>query len=172
MIDPYPPVKFCIHLTDLFWCDVLWAIEYRIFGWKDVKTYALFCIEKSDQKSLDIEYAIADLEKNDASKIIDLARDAALRDRIEADGNQRDKWLFLLLAWIYSNREIFSNPLSVVEELYSEFDYPESIESFVGYLPAKDGWDSQAHSTAENEAQMMSKFQQFIENSKFRKSTK
>ncbi|HKS23233.1 MAG TPA: DUF2247 family protein [Thermoanaerobaculia bacterium] len=49
-----------------------------------------------------------------------------------------DKWLFLLLAWLYEHRDEIDDPLGVVEELYADFEYPEAIESFVRYMPPED----------------------------------
>lgn len=50
----------------------------------------------------------------------------------------KDKWLFLLLAWLYEHRDTVEEPLSVVEELYADFDYPEEMASFVRYMPPQD----------------------------------
>lgn len=48
-----------------------------------------------------------------------------------------DKWLFLLLAWLYEHRDAVEEPLAVVEQLYADFDYPEEMASFVRYMPAQ-----------------------------------
>lgn len=50
----------------------------------------------------------------------------------------KDKWLFLLLAWLYEHRDAVEEPLAVVEELYADFDYPEEMASFVRYMPPQD----------------------------------
>lgn len=50
----------------------------------------------------------------------------------------KGKWLYLLLAWIYENRDTINDPLAVVEEVYADFDYPEEIEGFVRYMPPRD----------------------------------
>jgi hypothetical protein len=50
----------------------------------------------------------------------------------------KDKWLFLLLAWLYEHRDDIEEPLGGVEELYADFDYPEEMASFVRYMPPQD----------------------------------
>ena len=46
------------------------------------------------------------------------------------------KWLYVLLSWIYENRSDFDDALQAVEQVYADFDYPQSIESFVRYMPS------------------------------------
>lgn len=50
----------------------------------------------------------------------------------------KDKWLFLLLAWLYEHRDAVEDPLGVVEELYADFGYPEKIAGLVRYMPPQD----------------------------------
>ena len=50
----------------------------------------------------------------------------------------REKWLFLLLAWLYEHRDTVEEPLALVEQLYADFDYPEEMASFVRYMPPQD----------------------------------
>lgn len=53
----------------------------------------------------------------------------------------RDKWLFLVLAWLYEHRAERPDPLQDVETVYAAFDFPEAMEGFVPYLPGPDGAD-------------------------------
>lgn len=46
--------------------------------------------------------------------------------------------MFLIFLWVFINRDKYQDPLGVVEELYADFDYPESIASIVRYMPAID----------------------------------
>jgi hypothetical protein len=47
----------------------------------------------------------------------------------------RDKWLYLVLAWLYEHRAEVPDPLQRVEEVYADFGYPEQLANFVRYLP-------------------------------------
>lgn len=53
----------------------------------------------------------------------------------------RDKWLFLVLAWLYDQRHERIDPLEDVERVYAAFDYPETMTGFVPYLPGPGGQD-------------------------------
>lgn len=51
----------------------------------------------------------------------------------------RDKWLFLVLAWLFEHRGARPDALGEVEQVYAAFDFPECMEGFVPYLPSPDG---------------------------------
>lgn len=51
----------------------------------------------------------------------------------------RDKWLFLVLAWLYEHRDERRDPLGDLERVYAAFDYPETMSRFVPYLPPPPG---------------------------------
>ena len=47
----------------------------------------------------------------------------------------RNKWLYLVLAWVYEHRDSYPDPLQIVEEVYADFGYPKQISGFVRYMP-------------------------------------
>lgn len=163
MIKVPPTLDFCFKVLTLSWKDIIWAVERGIFGWKDVRDFA---VAKLDGKSptFDIENEISMLGKNEASEIMSLARDAA---SIECDcGSVPDRWRFLLLKWIYENRDSFAHPLGVVEELYAEFDYPQEMEPFISFLPPGGGWDPTKHSRGENENRLLENWRVYLDGPK------
>ena len=52
-----------------------------------------------------------------------------------AEDQIRDKWLYVVLAWIYDHRDEFPDPLQAVETVYADFGYPPRIADFVRYMP-------------------------------------
>ncbi len=51
---------------------------------------------------------------------------------IDADESAtQEKWLFIILLWLFTNRNNYSEPLKMVETIYEDFDYPEAIESLL-----------------------------------------
>jgi len=48
-------------------------------------------------------------------------------------------WLYLVLLLTFERRDVSGDPMSDVEQIYADFDYPEEIEGFVPFLPAPDG---------------------------------
>ena len=79
---------------------------------------------------------LASLDFNDSiyPQIEELTKAAA---KISAD-ELKDKWLYLVLAWLYETRDDYNDPLELVEGVYADFDYPESISNFVRYMPASE----------------------------------
>lgn len=73
----------------------------------------------------------------------------------------RDKWLHIVLAWLYEHRAELSDPLQTVEEVYADFDYPEQIASFVRYMPMQ-GPD--LGSRLANERRLFERWKVFVEN--------
>lgn len=72
----------------------------------------------------------------------------------------RDKWLYLVLAWIYEHRDEFPDPLQRVEEVYADFGYPDQIAKFVRYMPmdAPDLGSQEA-----NERRLFERWKQYVE---------
>jgi hypothetical protein len=140
----------------------MWGIEHGIFAWKDVHNFSLHRLSDPQSPTFEIENTISSLDKNEASEMMDLAREAAIKSNPIAMEQVKERWLFLLLKWIYEDMDFNTNPFGVVEELYAEFGYPESIESFVGFLPPKDGWEPIKHTVEENENRMLRNWEMYL----------
>jgi hypothetical protein len=39
---------------------------------------------------------------------------------------------------VVENKDSYSDPLVLVEQLYADFNYPETIASFVRYMPSEE----------------------------------
>jgi hypothetical protein len=72
----------------------------------------------------------------------------------------RDKWLYLVLAWIYERRDEYPDPLQRVEEVYADFGYPEEVAKFVRYMPM-DGPD--LGSREANERRLFERWRSYVE---------
>ena len=51
----------------------------------------------------------------------------------------RKAWTYLVLAWIYENRQQLSDPLSTVEHAIVELGYPEEVRSLLRWMPLEPG---------------------------------
>lgn len=162
-----PTLDFCMQSADLQWIDVIWGIENGLLTWKDVRNFALHRMSNPQSTTFDVENSIVALGKNNASEIMDLARDAASFDSPIVLEQQKEKWLFLLLKWAYENRSSIPYPLGVVDELYADFGYPEDLEPFVAFLPPKDGWEPLKHTAQENEERLFRNWELYLKNSSF-----
>ena len=171
MIDPSPTLDFCLQNLSLQWSDILWGIDKGIFTWRDVRNFALHRMSDPRSATFDIENSIVSLSKNNASEIMDLARDAALIEHLLDPEVEQARWLYLLLKWVFDNQDVFSYPLGVAEEIYGEFGCPSSMESFITFLPPKDGWDPSKHSRTENERKLLNNWAMYLQRSPFNPQT-
>ncbi|WP_077488493.1 DUF2247 family protein [Sinomonas mesophila] len=74
------------------------------------------------------------LLSNDYDRVPDL-----ISEIDETTENADRVWLFLALDWLYEHRDEYSEPLEIVEMIYSDFDYPAEIEGFVRFMPPPPG---------------------------------
>ncbi len=98
-----------------------------------------------------------------------LSRDAPMARLVEqlAEGDApapendvRDKWLYLVLAWIYEHRDMYADPLELVEAVYADFGYPEQIANLVRYMPMS---DPDLGSREANERRMLEWWKQYLD---------
>lgn len=57
----------------------------------------------------------------------------------DASAGSSEVWLYLALRAVYESRRQIDDPLGVVEQVYADFEYPETIAPFVRYMPAPPG---------------------------------
>jgi hypothetical protein len=79
----------------------------------------------------------------------------------------RDKWLYLVLAWVYEQQANFEEPLRTVEEIYADFGYPPHIASFVRYMPS----DEPDLGRELNERRLYTKWKQYLDEASFSYAT-
>ncbi|MFL6073798.1 MAG: DUF2247 family protein [Mycobacteriales bacterium] len=80
---------------------------------------------------------LALLLPDDLARVPDLVREIATAGPARED--RATIWLYLALAWLYEHRTDYPDPLSIVEQLYDDFEFPAAIEGFVRFLPAPEG---------------------------------
>jgi hypothetical protein len=129
------PYEYAAGLLDLNWQDVLFGIENRFF---------------SDDAA--IEHARAELSREEPplQGIIDLAwleKGESIHPHLEetakAQSNRnvdrsKEKFLYLVLEWVYGQKGSCEDPLEIVECIYADFDYPSEIAKFVRYMPSEE----------------------------------
>jgi hypothetical protein len=154
------PYSFIRERVLLSWRDALWGYERQLIGWSDVVDIAGDRLLLDSDNPLEIELSC--LEKSEAQQVGELLHVLANNEPDEAGSASDKKWLFLVLAWLFENKGDVPDPLSEVESIYADFDYPPEIEGFVSYMPVTDGYDPSKHSIDENKARLFSKWEQYL----------
>ena len=154
------PYTFIHERVLLSWQDALWGYDRQLIGWSDIVAIAENCLLLGSDNPMEVE--LAGLGKSEAQLVGELLRVLASNEPDDAVISSETKWLFLMLAWLFENRDSVSDPLGEVEIIYADFDYPAEIESFVNYMPVTDGYDPSKHSTEENKARLFSKWEQYL----------
>lgn len=70
------------------------------------------------------------------------------------------KWMYLVLAWVYKNKDSYPDPLAIVEQVYADFDYPDNISGFVRYMPSD---EPDLGSLEKNQARLYEKWEKFLD---------
>lgn len=118
------------------WQEILFALRNKIITVEDVIEYATYIIDE-DTLGYDIVLEITCLY-NDEDIYPYLQQLIILEDN-QNIADIKDRWLYLILKWLHEKRNDVENVLDIVEEIYEIFDYPDSITSFVRYMPSETG---------------------------------
>ncbi|HFB2896890.1 TPA: DUF2247 family protein [Neisseria gonorrhoeae] len=141
----------------LSWKDILWGYENKYLGWADVAAYARkMTLSDHDERVFKLSLT----NKSNIFELKPVLEDLASETR----GYSPKNWLYILLNDVFHRKEEFDDPLGEVEKIYADFDYPEEIESFVRYMPPKDGYIPSNHSYEENIARLYSHWEHYLNN--------
>lgn len=154
------PYSFIREHVFLLWSDTLWGYEHQLIGWCDIVAIAMDRLLLGSDNPIEIN--LAGLGKSDTSQIGELLRILANGESGQIENTSERKWLFLVLLWLFENKDSISDPLAEIELIYANFGYPSEIEGFVGYMPVTDGYDPSQHSIEENRARLFLKWEQYL----------
>jgi hypothetical protein len=158
---PKPDLEFCINAVRLGWSDVVRGLDYAVFSWKDVKDFADYRLKENNSKTFEYENEISFLGKNEASKIIELGRQAS-ESEVSDEEVISKKWQYLLLQWLFINRHDIDNPFGYVESLWADFNYPLDMKNFIGFMPVEGEWNPMSHSEKENFERLTNNWEEFL----------
>lgn len=132
------PVEFVLrHVKQPSWSDVDMGLRN---GWLNAPAALEIAIQKiaDNPNAPHAEVMLASTEPTETAEITEQVEKVAKAES-EADRKRsKRRWLYLILAWLYENRASVADPLAEVEEIYSDFDYPEEVARFVRYMPPKE----------------------------------
>ncbi|MFM6081578.1 MAG: DUF2247 family protein, partial [Dolichospermum sp.] len=141
-----------VHLT---WTEVLWGYEHKLLNFLSVVEIAVNSLIDGSDNPLVIE--LAGLTNQESWRMEEILKE--LSDKISSgtNSNEYKKWLYLTLDWVYTNLDSFIDPLSEIEEVYADFNYPQEMEQFIRYMPAQNGYDPSKYTQEENEKRLYQK---------------
>jgi len=160
-VNLYPiPSEFIYSMTSLSWCDIKFGCEYK-FIIQNIP------IKKAEDTVLTGIYTTAELDLSfqlpDCCDVVPFLKELCLTSELDDESMIKRKWLFIILSWLWENRNNFNEPLAEVESIYADFSYPSEIESFVRYMPATDGYNSLAHTKEKNINRLMSHWVKYLD---------
>ncbi len=126
-------LDFAVGKMQLNWRDLLYGYRHRFLGWQQVVDFAT----KQTANDNPIVFDLACVTKDGTWQVGDLLDKLANQEGEADEQETKDKWLFLVLSWLYDNRRKFEDPLGVVEEIFSDFDYPVRLKTFIRFIPPK-----------------------------------
>jgi hypothetical protein len=151
------PYRFVRDRVRLSWREVRFGLENELLDPEvPVELAGDRVAEIADPSAALVELAGAG--KNEPT--LEIVEQLAQSEPEPPENEIRDKWLYLVLAWIYERRDEISDPLQRVEEVYADFDYPERIATFVRYMPM-DGED--LGSREANERRLFERWKRYLD---------
>jgi hypothetical protein len=132
MITAKIPYEFLAGFCHLTWRDIEFGLSHNYVSPTVAIDYASARLCDNNDPDTE-EIAIAGSSKDDP--LLERVSILASRESATASVDVRAKWLCILLAWLYENRAAFEDPLSLVEDIYEDFDYPEEIAHLIRYMP-------------------------------------
>lgn len=160
MIGKNIPIQFALRTLNLTWSDLAYGYHMGRFIWKDLIDFA--SLKKSQNAASAAEWEMAAQNKSSISRLVELADQAASGENIDED-KIRERLLFLILYWIYENKENIEDPLAEVESIFADFDYPAEMYPFIKYMPPSDGVDPSRFSKEENEERLTRKWRAYLD---------
>jgi hypothetical protein len=154
------PIEFIIERLNLSWRDVLWGYEHQLLGWTSIVGMAKDRTLSGSDNPRELE--LSGLGKSETQQIGELLRELASPVGV-ADEASKEKWLFLVLAWLFNNKDDIKDPLKEVESVYADFGYPDDVAGFVRYMPVTESYDPSQHSAEENESRLYANWKKYLD---------
>lgn len=160
------PYEFISDRITVSWFDIKWGYEKGFIGLESIIKHAehMCSLDQASQIELELSFKT----KMDIHEIESITEYLSASCINPDESITKEKWLYLVLSWVLFNKVNYSKPLEVVESIYADFDYPESIESFIGYMPANDGYDPSIHSDTENKERLFKNWEKYLERESIR----
>ena len=155
-------LNFSKDIDLINWNVLYYGIEKELISPDSAIEYANKLIEKNPQEGNPYSIELLIIENADKDNILQLL------SKILSDKNPSQDFSMLILRYailLNIKRTTRGNKklLSAIEQVYSDFDYPSDMESFISYMPVQDeSYDTSKHTQKENEQRLVDNFNEFL----------
>jgi hypothetical protein len=125
------PAQFVSERARLTWREVLYGIDNELLAPGAAVEFAAGCAATGSSSPALVE--LAELERGEVTRTH--VERLAEPEEYQPTEQIKEKWLYIVLAWIFEHRGAYPDALEVVEEVYADFGYPPIIADFVRYMP-------------------------------------
>ena len=153
---------FVSKKVKLTWKDMFYAIKNGLLPSDSAIEHATVIISESEEYT----QTLLDLASQFKGETVQPYLDELAKLESEQDDTiVNEKWLYLVLDWVFENKDNYSDPLSIVEQVYADFDYPDLISTFVRYMPSD---EPDLGSPELNVSRLYKKWNNYLDNQKER----
>jgi hypothetical protein len=124
-----PKTKFIIDNVLMNWGEVLWGLRKGLISWITATEIAKANIAAGSNNI--VEWDLSCCGKDEAHNVEYLVEELAKETEIDEE-YVKGKWLYLMVLWVYENRESLDSPFDKLEDIEIAFDYPRDIKAFAG----------------------------------------
>jgi hypothetical protein len=149
------PGSFVLEHVHLSWTDALFGIDHGILAPTAVTDIAAARIDEHSAPAL-VELATAAPDAPHRDLVVSLAN---AEPPCCADA-MRERLLYLMLAYAYQERTRLADPLAVVEAVYADLGYPDSIRHLVRSVPSE---LPDLGSREQNERQLLAQWKAYLD---------
>ena len=156
------PYEFIRQHVELGWPEIKFGLDQQLLKPKAAIDKATDLLSVAD----DVPKEVIELAGlGESEPVTELVSTLITKEVPPSDGQIKAKWLYLVLAWLFENRESLVDALGMVESVYSDFDYPKEIASFVRYMPLN---ELDLGNREQNEARMFERWKTYLGQAKTR----
>lgn len=120
------------NINEWKWSELEIGLEKCIISEKDVISYA----NKNLSEHIECFEQVLNLSIAKEDEVEDILKDLVSKEKKMEAKDVNAKWMFAIIfdAYIYTYDAIDC----VIDEVYTEFDYPEDLSNLIGYMPSDD----------------------------------
>ena len=124
--------RICNNIPNWKWNELKVGLEKSIISNREIISYAVFVLSE-DMEQFDSVLELSIAEEDEVEELIFNLASKEGEQELEMINS---KWIFAIIydAYIYLKNEIYN----VIEDVYTEFEYPKEISNLIGYMPCDD----------------------------------